>query len=295
MEMWWHSGHIVMVMCSHSEHVVTDSQWTHSHSLHVVKADVWSRWRVTVVTMNFACSHASISFNNIIHILLYTPTLYTYATTQNVCAMGMHLTASSLTAWCLLSVSTVLTSRRVTTVSSVYLASSRIFLSLWMTQTSAYVSTMNVRYCIFSSYGNHIHCYATKSGNIRMDWEKENPVPIACSFPHMCMRNRLGITTVTENFTEFPMTPQIQFESSMLWVSLLPPPPPTIVCECDPAGIIDSGLCDDEGQCNCKTNVDSASLKCSVCEDGFWNLTAENPLGCEGMYVWTVIPPIPNA
>jgi len=52
-------------------------------------------------------------------------------------------------------------------------------------------------------------------------------------------------------------------------------------CDCNPAGINDSGLCSPMGQCNCKANVDPNSAQCSQCADGFWNLTSSNPLGCQ--------------
>lgn len=51
-------------------------------------------------------------------------------------------------------------------------------------------------------------------------------------------------------------------------------------CDCDAAGISDSGGCSDEGQCNCKANV--AGMTCSQCRDGYWNLTGDNDLGCQG-------------
>ena len=43
------------------------------------------------------------------------------------------------------------------------------------------------------------------------------------------------------------------------------------------------GLCDSSGQCNCKANVDDNTLSCSQCQDGYWNLTEDNPVGCQGM------------
>lgn len=54
-----------------------------------------------------------------------------------------------------------------------------------------------------------------------------------------------------------------------------------IACNCDPIGIVDTGLCADDGQCNCKLNVES--LGCSQCSDGYWNLTESNVEGCQGM------------
>lgn len=61
-----------------------------------------------------------------------------------------------------------------------------------------------------------------------------------------------------------------------------------LVCDCDPIGSTDSGVCDsitDEltdrvaGSCHCKTNVEGR--RCDACKNGFWNFTAENPDGCQ--------------
>ena len=51
-------------------------------------------------------------------------------------------------------------------------------------------------------------------------------------------------------------------------------------CGCDSVGTDSGSECDSNGQCNCKTNVES--LQCTECREGFWNLTAENVLGCQG-------------
>ena len=51
-------------------------------------------------------------------------------------------------------------------------------------------------------------------------------------------------------------------------------------CGCDPAGTAGSSVCDSSGQCNCKANVEG--LQCTECGEGFWNLTADNVLGCQG-------------
>lgn len=49
------------------------------------------------------------------------------------------------------------------------------------------------------------------------------------------------------------------------------------------------GICDsigdevnsiEAGACHCKPNV--IGRQCSMCKEGFWNMTAENPEGCEG-------------
>ena len=51
-------------------------------------------------------------------------------------------------------------------------------------------------------------------------------------------------------------------------------------CDCDPAGITDEeGVCDSRGQCSCKANVESAT--CGECQDGYFNMTASNPDGCQ--------------
>lgn len=53
-------------------------------------------------------------------------------------------------------------------------------------------------------------------------------------------------------------------------------------------GIIDDGICDslqddenkiEAGQCHCKQNV--KGRRCDYCREGYWNFTAENPLGCQ--------------
>lgn len=57
-------------------------------------------------------------------------------------------------------------------------------------------------------------------------------------------------------------------------------------CDCDPRGSTDEGICDsitDEenvaGRCHCKINV--GGRRCDTCSEGFWNLDANNTLGCE--------------
>lgn len=59
-----------------------------------------------------------------------------------------------------------------------------------------------------------------------------------------------------------------------------------LACDCDPAGSLDEGICDstsdeenEAGSCHCKTNVQGR--RCDTCKDGFWNLDANNTLGCE--------------
>ncbi len=46
-----------------------------------------------------------------------------------------------------------------------------------------------------------------------------------------------------------------------------------------------NNVCDSQGRCSCKRNVDSDYLKCTHCLDGYWNLTQSNLNGCESKYV----------
>lgn len=59
-------------------------------------------------------------------------------------------------------------------------------------------------------------------------------------------------------------------------------------CGCDPKGSRDEGICDSvsneesgivAGSCHCKPNV--RGRQCEVCKEGYWNLDAESPDGCE--------------
>ncbi|XP_032363853.1 laminin subunit beta-4 isoform X1 [Etheostoma spectabile] len=53
-----------------------------------------------------------------------------------------------------------------------------------------------------------------------------------------------------------------------------------IPCDCDPAGSQDGGLCDAlSGHCVCKENVEGQ--RCDRCKHGFFNLTQDNPTGCQ--------------
>lgn len=61
-------------------------------------------------------------------------------------------------------------------------------------------------------------------------------------------------------------------------------------CDCDPMGSQDGGRCDPHddpalglvsGQCRCKEHV--VGSRCQQCRDGFFGLSASNPLGCQRM------------
>lgn len=57
-----------------------------------------------------------------------------------------------------------------------------------------------------------------------------------------------------------------------------------LACNCNPAGVVDIIDCDvDNGTCVCKANVDTeVNSVCDTCQDGFWNISTENPDGCQG-------------
>lgn len=61
-------------------------------------------------------------------------------------------------------------------------------------------------------------------------------------------------------------------------------------CDCDPMGSQDGGRCDSHddpvlglvsGQCRCKEHV--VGTRCQRCRDGFFGLSASDPLGCQRM------------
>ncbi|XP_019643138.1 PREDICTED: laminin subunit beta-1-like [Branchiostoma belcheri] len=53
-----------------------------------------------------------------------------------------------------------------------------------------------------------------------------------------------------------------------------------MACNCTSAGITGNGTCHNmTGQCTCKDRVTGRT--CDTCKDGFWNLTADNPQGCQ--------------
>ena len=60
-------------------------------------------------------------------------------------------------------------------------------------------------------------------------------------------------------------------------------------CDCDPTGSEHQGECEshsdpeiglEAGRCICKRYVDGP--RCDMCKNGYWNLLADNPEGCEG-------------
>lgn len=66
-------------------------------------------------------------------------------------------------------------------------------------------------------------------------------------------------------------------------------------CSCDPLGSEDNGECLGHsdparglvaGQCFCKTYVTGES--CDSCQDGYYDLSADNPDGCSGKETFNV-------
>ena len=57
-----------------------------------------------------------------------------------------------------------------------------------------------------------------------------------------------------------------------------------VSCGCDEAGTVEqSSLCNNiTGECTCKTNVEGQ--QCNLCIRATFNLTRDNPVGCEGCY-----------
>uniref|UniRef100_A0A4W3IY84 Netrin 5 n=1 Tax=Callorhinchus milii TaxID=7868 RepID=A0A4W3IY84_CALMI len=54
-------------------------------------------------------------------------------------------------------------------------------------------------------------------------------------------------------------------------------------CNCAGAGVVDDGVCHNvTGQCHCKASV--RGRRCVECKDGFWDLSARNPDGCQGRW-----------
>jgi laminin, beta 1 len=66
-----------------------------------------------------------------------------------------------------------------------------------------------------------------------------------------------------------------------------------IACMCDKMGSVNEGKCDPytseeeglvAGKCHCKSLVEG--LRCDRCQNGYFNLTSENPEGCERMSIF---------
>ena len=66
-----------------------------------------------------------------------------------------------------------------------------------------------------------------------------------------------------------------------------------IACRCNLKGSVNDAKCDPEtneekglvaGRCHCKANVEGP--RCDHCKTGFFNLTEENPDGCERKFVF---------
>jgi len=64
---------------------------------------------------------------------------------------------------------------------------------------------------------------------------------------------------------------------------------------CDKMGSVNEGKCDPytseeeglvAGKCHCKPLVEG--LRCDRCQNGYFNLTSENPEGCERMSIFTI-------
>ena len=55
-------------------------------------------------------------------------------------------------------------------------------------------------------------------------------------------------------------------------------------CQCNPAGILTNTTCSSEnGTCQCLPNVEGE--QCQRCKSGFYNLSAANPQGCQGISI----------
>ena len=55
-------------------------------------------------------------------------------------------------------------------------------------------------------------------------------------------------------------------------------------CQCNPAGILTNTTCSSEnGTCQCLPNVEGD--RCQTCKSGFYNLSAANPQGCQGISI----------
>jgi len=60
-------------------------------------------------------------------------------------------------------------------------------------------------------------------------------------------------------------------------------------CGCFLPGVSDPIICDaSTGVCSCKSNVDTTvNTICDTCVDGFWNISDNNPNGCQGRLLAT--------
>uniref|UniRef100_A0A3B3T2G9 Laminin, beta 4 n=1 Tax=Paramormyrops kingsleyae TaxID=1676925 RepID=A0A3B3T2G9_9TELE len=59
--------------------------------------------------------------------------------------------------------------------------------------------------------------------------------------------------------------------------------PDACICDCEPAGSLDGGLCDPHtGRCVCKANVEGE--RCDRCKHGFYGLSRDDPEGCQPGY-----------
>jgi hypothetical protein len=64
-----------------------------------------------------------------------------------------------------------------------------------------------------------------------------------------------------------------------------------VACDCDPTGSEHGGECESRtdrandlvaGRCICKRYVEG--IRCDQCRNGYWNMKANSPEGCERKY-----------
>ena len=54
-------------------------------------------------------------------------------------------------------------------------------------------------------------------------------------------------------------------------------------CDCNLTGVMENSVCNEtSGQCQCKFNVQGRT--CDECKDTFFNLQADNSVGCQREY-----------